>query len=71
MLDAGIDDSEDVSRTIRTAFVDHPNWRTSEAAMRELRKKVTFAIIAKSDDIERVTVVVDQLFSLLDRAGRI
>lgn len=71
LLDAGINDSEDVSRKIKTAFVDHPNWRTSEAAMRELRKKVTFAIIAKSDDIDRVSVVVDQLFSLLDRVGRI
>jgi len=71
LLDAGIDDSEEVSRRIKTAFVEHPNWKQSEGAMRELRKKVTFAIIAKADDVDQVAVLVDQLFSLLDRAGRI
>jgi type I restriction enzyme R subunit len=32
---------------------------------------VTFAIFAETDDLDRVTALVDELFTLLDRAGRI
>jgi len=71
LLDANIDEAEDVSRQIKTAFLECPNWRRSEAAMRELRKRVTFAIIRKADDVDAVTLLVDQLFSLLERAERI
>jgi hypothetical protein len=52
-----------VSRKIRQAFADFPNWKRSENAMRELRKKVTFAIFAETDDLDRVTAMVDELFS--------
>jgi len=71
MLDAGIDNAEDVSKKIKQAFVDYPNWKVSENALRELRKKVTFAIFNETDDLDRVTVMVDELFTLLDKAGRI
>ena len=48
-----------------------PNWRSSEKALRELRQKVTFALVAECDTLEQVTPVVDQLFSLLAKADRI
>lgn len=71
LLDEKIDNAEEVSRQIRTAFTEYPNWQKSEKSMRELRKKITFTIFAQSDDLDRVTGIVDYLFQLLERANRI
>jgi len=71
LLDAKIDNAEVVSRKIRYAFTEFVNWKRSENALRELRKKVTFAIFAETHDLERVTAWVDALFALLDKADRI
>ena len=71
LLDSEIENAEDVSRKIKAAFVDFPNWKQSENSLRELRKKVTFAIFAETEDLDRVTALVDELFTLLDRADRI
>lgn len=71
LLDAKIENAEVVSRKIRYAFTEFPNWKRSENALRELRKKVTFAIFAETEDLERVTALVDELFTLLEKADRI
>jgi len=71
LLDANIDNAEDVSRKIKDAFAEFPNWRKSENALRELRKMITFAIFSESDDLDKVTTLVDELFILLERAERI
>ncbi|OZA31002.1 MAG: restriction endonuclease subunit R [Hydrogenophilales bacterium 17-61-9] len=71
LLDAKIQNAEAVSRKIRHAFTEFPNWKRSENAIRELRKKVTFAIFAETDDLDRVTGMVDALFTLLEKADRI
>lgn len=71
LLDAKIEKPEDVSRKIKAAFVEYPNWKRSESSLRELRKKVTFAIFAETDDLDQVTVLVDELFTLLEKAERI
>jgi len=71
LLDARIDHAEDVSRRIKAAFVEFPNWKHSENSLRELRKQVTFAIYAELDDLDRVTALVDELFTLLEKADRI
>ncbi|PKY11036.1 restriction endonuclease subunit R [Acidithiobacillus marinus] len=71
LLDAKIENAEAVSRTIRLAFTEFPNWKRSENALRELRKKVTFALFAETDDLDRVTALVDELFTLLEKAERI
>ncbi len=71
LLDAGIGNADAVSRKVRQAFMDFPNWKQSENALRELRKRVTFAVFAETDDLERVTALVDELFTLLDKADRI
>jgi type I restriction enzyme R subunit len=71
LLDAKIENPEEVSRRIRTAFIEFPNWKKSENSLRELRKKVTFAVLAKSDDLDQVTALVGQLFRLLEKANRI
>ena len=71
LTDAEIDHAEDVSRKIREAFVEFPNWQKSESALRELRKQVTFAIFAETDDLDQVTRLVDELFNLLKKVKRI
>ena len=71
LLDAEIENAEVVSRKIKQAFIEFPNWKQSENSLRELRKKVTFAVLANSDDLDRVTALVEQLFTLLEKADRI
>ncbi len=71
MLDAKIENAEEVSRTIRNAFSEFANWKRSDNALRELRKKVTFAIFAETDNLDRVTAMVDELFTLLEKAAQI
>ena len=71
LLDGGIDNAEVTSRKIRRAFSDFPNWRLSEEALRELRKKVTYAIFEETEDLDKVTSLVDELFTLLESADRI
>ncbi|MBI5791842.1 MAG: HsdR family type I site-specific deoxyribonuclease [Rhodocyclales bacterium] len=71
LLDAKIQNAELVSRKIRHAFTEFPNWKRSENALRELRKKVTFAIFAETDNLDQVTAMVDALFTLLEKANRI
>lgn len=71
LLDSGVKRAETVSREIKSAFVEHSNWRTSEAALRELRKQVTFAVYAEVGDLDQVTQIVDRLFSLLGKAYEI
>lgn len=71
LLDAKIEKAEEVSRKIKAAFVEFPNWKKSENALRDLRQKVTFAIYAQCDDLNQVTTLVDDLFTLLEKADRI
>ena len=71
LLDAKIPNAEVVSRKIRQAFTEFPNWKRSDNALRELRQKVTFAIFAETDDLDQVTAMVDELFTLLEKADRI
>lgn len=68
LLDAGIKDADHVSGQIRQAFIAHPNWRVSEAELRDLRNDVTFAIYAQMNDLDAVTTVVENLFTLLAKA---
>ena len=71
LLDAKVNNPEAVSRKIKDAFIAYPNWKRSEAALRELRKQVTFAIFAECDDLDQVTGIIENLFKLLDRADGI
>ena len=71
LLDAGVGEAENVSGKIKAAFAEYPDWKKSEAALRDLRQKVTFAIFAEFDDPDKVTTIVDDLFTLLDKADRI
>ena len=71
VLDAGLTNPEEVSKKIKRAFVEHAGWKQSEKELRELRKNVTFAIFAQEDDLDKVTRIVDDLFTLLSKADKI
>ena len=71
LLDAKVSNAEAVSRKIKEAFVKYAGWKFSEAAFRELRKAVTFAVYSEMDDLDSVTRIVDELFTLLEKADRI
>ena len=70
LTDDGIPNPEVASRKVAAAFGAHPNWRRGEAELREVRKQVTFALIAEEDDVEKVTATVETLFTLLQESFR-
>ena len=58
LTDEGVANAETASKKVRDAFAEFTNWRRSEKELRELRKKVTFAIFAEEDDLDKVTALV-------------
>ena len=71
LRDAGVKDAETVSRKVRQAFSEFSQWNKSENAFRELRRDITVAIYAEIEDSDRVAAMVGELFTLLEKAGRI
>lgn len=68
MSDDGIPNPDAVSKKAAEAFSQFPNWQRSEAELREVRKKVTFALFAEEDDMDKVTATVESLFVLLAKS---
>jgi len=68
LTDEGVANAETASKKVREAFAEFTNWRESEKELRELRKKVTFAIFAEEDDLNKVTTLVDSIFAVLQKA---
>ncbi|MFO0966090.1 MAG: HsdR family type I site-specific deoxyribonuclease [Gemmataceae bacterium] len=68
LQESGVNDAEAVSAKVAKAFVEHSSWRQSEAALRELRKAVTFAVYSQVDDLDDVTRIVDKMFTSLQKA---
>jgi len=63
--EAGVENPEELSRKIKTIFMEHPNWQTSEKDLREVRNKVTIALYASIDDLDKVTDTVNKLLDAL------
>jgi type I restriction enzyme R subunit len=70
LLEANIPNAEAISQKIKAAFVEHPNWATSEKDLREVRNEVTFAIYPQEDNFDKVAAVVERLLSSLMKAQR-
>jgi type I restriction enzyme R subunit len=70
LTDDGIPNPETASRKVIAAFARFPNWQRSEAELRELRKQVTYALVAEEDDMEKVAATVEALFTLLQKSFR-
>jgi type I restriction enzyme R subunit len=71
LTDDGIPNPDGVSKKVREAFAKFPNWQRSEAELREVRKQVTFAVMAEEDDMAKATATVDALFVLLQKSFRL
>jgi type I restriction enzyme, R subunit len=69
LKDEGVQNADSVCKKVREAFIQFPNWRPSQNELRELRQKVTFAIFAEEDDLDKVSALVDSTFSVLQRTG--
>ena len=67
LRDEGISNAETVSEKVGAAFTEFPNWRRSENELRELRKRVTFAVFAEEDDVQKVTATVEGIFAVLQK----
>ncbi len=70
LTDDNIPNPETASRKVAAAFGKHSNWQRSEAELREVRKEVTFALFAETDDMKKVAATVDALFTLLSKSFR-
>jgi type I restriction enzyme R subunit len=70
LRDKGVSQAEDIGKKIGKAFTQYPNWRRSERDLRELRKQVTFAIVAHEEDLNKVTIIVDDLFTILQKKAK-
>ena len=70
LADEGVENAEQVCQDIALIFKDNPNWNQSEKSLREMRNEVTLSIYAECNDEDKVAFLVDNLFSLLERAGR-
>lgn len=65
MLENKIKNAEEITKEIKGEFVNHPNWKSSEKDLRELRQAVYFALLAEEDDIDKAANLVDELFNHL------
>jgi len=69
LTDEGVPNAEAVSKKVGAAFAEYPNWRRSEKELRELRREVTFAVLAEEENLDKVTAIVDSVFAVLQRTG--
>jgi type I restriction enzyme R subunit len=65
LLENEIPNAEEVTKRIKEEFINHPNWKSSEKELRELRQAVYFALLAEEDDIDKAVNLIDELFSHL------
>lgn len=71
LFDKKISNSEEATKKIKAEFTNHPNWKTSEKELRELKKAIYFVLLAEEDDINKATTLVDELFNYLFIAFKI
>ena len=65
LSEKAIKNVDQVTRRIQQEFVSHPNWKTSEKELRELRQAVYFAVLSEEDDINKAANLIEELFNQL------
>jgi len=65
LSEKAINNTDETTKQIKEEFTNHPNWKTSEKELRELRQSVYFALLSVEDDIDKVAGLVDELFNHL------
>jgi len=71
LLDKGFANADDITKQINQAFVTHPNWKTSEKELRELRTQAYYEVLPQNDDIDKAAATVDDLFDNLFKAYKL
>ena len=71
LLDKKINNAEQVTKQIKSEFVNYPNWKTSTKELRELKRQVYFAVMDEDDDVNKAADLIDELFDHLSKAYRI
>jgi len=66
LKEAAIADPETITDQLKQAFTQYPHWKESEEDLRQLRQAITFAIFSIEDNLEIVTQLVDQIFTILN-----
>lgn len=65
LLTKEVKNPEELTKQIKTEFINHTNWKSSERELRELRQAVYFALMSEEGDIDKVANLVDELFNQL------
>lgn len=66
LLNAGLENPDNIISRIKEAFIEFPNWQNTDAELRELRNRVTFTIFSEMDDLDQVAEIVSILFEKLE-----
>jgi len=64
-------ESIEIAKKIKNILEENSGWCSSEKAMREARQKVTIEICKSIDDLDKVTAIVEHIFSILSRTRQI
>jgi type I restriction enzyme R subunit len=64
---AGIQDAKEAGVDIKNILEEFTDWYSSEKSMREARNKITIRIYKSMNDIDKITSMVDDIFSLLSK----
>ena len=68
LLDKKFEKAEEITKSIKNAFVDHPYWKSSDKELRSLREAVYYAVFREEDEVDKVADFVDEFFNLLMKA---
>lgn len=68
---AGVKNSIETGKEIKNILEEYADWYSSEKSMREARNKVTIQIYKSINDLDKVTALVEHIFSILSKSRRI
>ncbi|MEJ5351785.1 MAG: HsdR family type I site-specific deoxyribonuclease [Melioribacteraceae bacterium] len=61
-------ESMGIAKKIKNILEENAGWCSSEKAMREARQKVTIELYKSIDDVDKVTALVENIFSILSQS---
>lgn len=61
----------EIAKQIKNILEEYTDWCSSEKSMREARQKVTIEIYKSIDDLDKVTALVEHIFSILSQSRRL
>ncbi len=65
LRECGLSDADQAGKDIKEILKEYPDWADSDKSMREARQKTTFRVCRSTDNLDKVSEIVDNLFRLL------